>query len=491
MENRSLDPLLTCSGTRLARMIREREVTSAEVVEAHLRRIEQVNPVLNAVVHRLSDRARAEARAADELTRRAAPEALPPFHGVPCTIKESFSQEGCPHTAGLKARQGVVATTDATTVSRLRRAGAIPLGCTNVSELCMWMESYNRVYGRTGNPYDPRRTAGGSSGGEGAIIGAGGSPFGLGSDIGGSIRLPAFFNGVFGHKPTGRMVPFTGQYPIPENEVFHYVTTGPLARRAEDLMPLLRIFAGPDGMDPRCVPFELGDPAGVDLRTLHVLDVEDNGVTKVSDDLRAAQRRCAGALARRGARVEKARIASLGKSFDIWSNMMATGAETTYSSLLGNGTPIRLARELGLYALGRSEYTLPSLILVSLEKLTKLFPERQKRFVALGRALREELVARIGPRGVMLYPSYSMPAPLHNQPMWHPFDWVYTAIMNVMELPSTQVPLGLNAQGIPLGVQVAAVHGNDHLSIAVALALEADFGGWVPPAPTWASAGPV
>jgi fatty acid amide hydrolase 2 len=464
-------------------MIREREVTSAEVVEAHLRRIEEVNPILNAVVHRLSDRARAEARAADELTRRVAPEELPPFHGVPCTIKESFSQQGCPHTAGLKARQGVVATSDATTVSRLRQAGAIPLGTTNVSELCMWMESHNLVYGRTNNPYDRRRTAGGSSGGEGAIIGAGGSPFGLGSDIGGSIRLPAFFNGVFGHKPTGRMVPFTGQYPIPEGEVFHYVTTGPLCRRAEDLMPLLRILAGPDGQDPGCLPFDLGDPAAVDLTTLRVLDVEDNGVTPVSEDLRAAQRRCAEALARRGARVEKARIASLSKSFDIWSNMMAAASKKSYSTRLGNGTPICLPLELARFSVGRSAHTFPSLVLVFLESLTQLLRKRQKRFVALGRSLREELVAQIGPRGVMLYPSYSMPAPLHHQPLWHPFDWVYTAILNVLELPSTQVPLGLNAEGLPLGVQVAAVHGNDHLTIAVALALEEDFGGWVPPSP--------
>src|SRR5207237_4871758 len=147
----------------------------------------------------------------------------------------------------------------APTVGGLRAAGAIPLGVTNLSELCMWMESNNRVYGRTGNAYDPRRTAGGSSGGEGAIVGAAGAPFGLGSDIGGSIRMPAFFNGVFGHKPTGGLVPNSGQFPMAHGPALRYLTTGPIARHAEDLMPLLRILAGPDGDDAGCVAMELGD----------------------------------------------------------------------------------------------------------------------------------------------------------------------------------------------------------------------------------------
>src|SRR3954464_7410832 len=137
------------------------------------------------------------------------------------------------------------------------------------------MESTNRVYGRTANAYDPRRTAGGSSGGEGAIVGAGGAPFGLGADIGGSIRMPAFFNGVFGHKPTGGLVPGTGQYPIASNAALRYLSTGPIARRAEDLMPLLRILAGPDDLDAGCTPFSLGDPAAVSMADLTVLDVRD------------------------------------------------------------------------------------------------------------------------------------------------------------------------------------------------------------------------
>jgi fatty acid amide hydrolase 2 len=195
--------LLTLSATELARRIRAGELTSHEAVQVHIDAVEGCNDNINAVVAKRYDAARAEAEQADARLQSQGPDELPPLHGVPCTIKEAFALQGMPNTSGLVARRDVVADHDATAVARLRAAGAIPLGVTNVSELCMWMESNNRVYGRTLNPYDHGRIAGGSSGGEGAIVGAGASPIGLGADVGGSIRLPAFFCGAFGHKPSG------------------------------------------------------------------------------------------------------------------------------------------------------------------------------------------------------------------------------------------------------------------------------------------------
>src|SRR5262245_25147466 len=252
--------LNTLSAVRLAELIRLRKMTSREAVDAHIALAETVNPRLNAIVRTRFDEARREADAADAKTASVPASELPPFHGVPCTIKECFEFTRMPNSAGLLRRKDVVATKDATAVERLRHAGAIPLGVTNVSELCMWMESTNRVYGRSNNPYDPTRIVGGSSGGEGAIVGSGASPFGLGSDIGGSIRGPAFFNGVFGHKPTPGVVPNTGQYPSTEGEAAYMLTLGPLTRHAEDLMPVTKIIAGPDGQDEQCVARELGDP---------------------------------------------------------------------------------------------------------------------------------------------------------------------------------------------------------------------------------------
>jgi fatty acid amide hydrolase 2 len=345
----------------------------------------------------------------------------------------------------------------------------------------MWYESNNRVYGRTNNPYDPSRIVGGSSGGEGAIIGAGGSPFGLGSDVGGSIRMPAFFNGVFGHKPTGGLVPGSGQYPRALREAARIVATGPLARRAEDLWPLLRLLAGPDGIDEGATPMPLGDPAAVRLDRLTVVDVAENGLNPVHPELVAAQARVVDFLARSGARVRRRRFPSLARSFEIWSATLAAADGQSFSVLLGNGRRTRGALELAKWAMRRSAHTLPAIGLAMLERVNDWIPERAARAVELGRALRAEILDALGDDGVMLYPSYVSPAPRHYKPLLPPFNFVYTAIVNVLQFPATQVPLGLGRAGLPLGVQVIAGPAQDHLSIAVAVELERAFGGWVPP----------
>ncbi|MEB2312793.1 MAG: amidase [Sorangiineae bacterium] len=471
------------SATAIARAIREGTLTSREAVEQHIEQIERVNPRINAVVRERFGAARCEADAADE--RRRAGGELPPLHGVPCTVKECFALTGMPQSAGLVQRRHVVAGEDATAVRRLRAAGAIPLGVTNTSELCMWMESNNFVYGRTRNPYDASRIAGGSSGGEGAIIGAGASPFGLGSDVGGSIRGPAFFNGVFGHKPTGGLVPNTGQFPLAENEGERYCTTGPLARRAEDLSLLLGLLAGPDGVEAGCLEIPLGDPAAVRLEGRTLLQIEGNGAIPVSADLKRAQRRALDALERRGMRVREMQFPALERQFDIWSAMMGAASETPFRALLGEGTPIRPLRELLKLAVGKSEHTLMATALALIEPLPKLFPESARRLVELGRGLYAELSEALGEGGALLYPSHSSPAPRHGEPVRQALrlhmPWAYLGIMNVLELPSTQVPLGLNDAGLPLGVQVASRRGNDHVTLAIARELERALGGWVPP----------
>lgn len=471
--------MLRASATDLAARIRRREVTSRAVVEAHVAHARKVNPALNAIVFERYAEALQEADEADRAIARG--DALPPLHGVPCTIKEAFALTGMPNSSGLWTRRHVRSEKDAVTVERIRRAGGIPLGVTNVSELCMWMESSNTVYGRTNNPYDPRRTVGGSSGGEGAIVGAGASPFGLGSDIGGSIRMPAFFNGVFGHKPTGGLVPGSGQFPMAEGVATRYLTTGPLCRRAEDLWPLMRLLAGPDGVDPGCTAeHPLGDPSTVSLEGLEVLSVEGNGAFAPDSALVEAQRRVAQHLERRGARVRVERIAELRQSLDIWSSMLAASEGPTFAELMGEGVPVRAGRELLAWSIGRSHHTLPAIALALIEKLPGLMKERAEEAKTLGERLRKTLVSAIGPRGIMLYPSYPKLAPLHGTALLPPIQWAYTAILNVMEVPATQVPLGLH-RGLPLGVQVAGVHGNDHVTVAVALELERAFGGWVPP----------
>lgn len=475
-----MNPLLLESATALAAAIRGGRVSSREVVEAHIARAREVGS-LNAIVRDRFEAARREADAADVALERADdPEALPPLHGVPCTIKECFALEGMPQSSGLVARKDVIAREDATTVRRLRDAGAIPLGVTNVSELCMWMESNNRVYGRTNNPYDPSRIVGGSSGGEGAIVGAGASPFGLGSDIGGSIRMPAFFNGVYGHKPTGGLVPGSGQYPVSHGVARRYLTTGPIARRATDLWPLLKILAGPDGVDDGCEAMPLGDPGSVSMRGLRVVTIHDDGRAAPSTSLQRAQRRVEDALRAEGAIVVEARVDELADAFQIWSSMLSAAGGPSFRELLFQGRRVNALEELARWCAGRSPHTLPALALAFGESLPALTPRLAQRARSRGEQLRATLDALIGD-GVLLYPSHTRTAPKHHRPIVSRFDWVYTAVFNVMELPVTQIPLGLDDDGLPLGVQVAALRGHDHRTVAVAEWAERALGGWVPP----------
>ena len=471
--------LLALSGTELARRIRAGDVTATEVVERHIEQIEHVNPRINAVVRTRYEQARVEAKQADERVR-SGDVTEQPLLGVPCTIKESIALRGMPNSSGMVSRAGIAASEDATVVARIRAAGAIPLGVTNVPELTVWGATFNRVYGRTQNAYDPSRVAGGSSGGEGAVIGAGGSPFGIGTDVGGSIRTPAFCNGVFGHKPSGGLVPGTGQFPQYRGRLLRFNTTGPLARRAEDLMPLLRILAGPDGQDEGCLPYELGDPDRVDLASLRVLVIEDDGRRpRVARALRHAQQRAAYALARRGARVEPVSVAAFAQSLSIVGAAMVDADGTSLDETLGEGARMRLGREIVRLALRRSPFSYPPLFMLALERLARARPRWVRRQVERGEALRAQLDDLLGEDGVILYPSSRSVAPRHGPTA--PLHFRFFGIFNVLELPATQVPLGLSIGGLPLGVQVVAGRGRDHVTIAVALELERALGGWVAP----------
>jgi fatty acid amide hydrolase 2 len=479
--------LLDASAMDLARRVRRREVSPVEVVSAHIDRIRAVNPAINAVIAERFDRAMQEAKAAEELVARTRdPEELPPLLGLPYTTKEYIMAEGMPLTAGIWKRRGRKADRDAETVRRLGRAGAILVGITNVPEGGLWMETYNDVYGRTVNPWDKSRTAGGSSGGEGAIVAAAGVAFGLGADVGGSIRIPAAFCGTVGHKPTGRMVPNTGFWPpAGEGDLSGYLVCGPLTRKVEDVMPILRVLAGRDGVDVVVRDWELGDPDAIDLAEVTVYPVESNGFTRVREPMRATVRAAAAALKERGAKIGRLDAPRMKKAFLIWSAMMATGGGPPYADVISDGEGLAPLRELARMLVGRSRNTLPAIAIVGLEQLASRLPGQLDKAVAEGKALQAELEHTLGPGGVMLHPPYSRPAPRHYRPLFTPLDFVCTGLFNVLELPSTVVPMGFDAEGIPLSVQVIGRRGNDHLTIAVARALEQDFGGWQRANPSW------
>jgi fatty acid amide hydrolase 2 len=477
----AVDAWLVSSARALAALVRSGKARSEDVVTAHVEHARRVNPRVNAIVADRYDDALAEAREVDARIAKGEVDRLAPFAGVPCTIKEAFGLRGMPNTAGLVSRKGRLATRDAITVARLRGAGAIPIGVTNVSELCMWMESSNRVYGRTSSAYDSARIAGGSSGGEGSIVGTGASPFGLGSDIGGSIRMPAFFNGVFGHKASSGTVPSTGQFPIAHGDALKLLATGPICRRAEDLWPLLQILAGPDGEDTTCTTPLVGSPDDVEVRGLTVLVVEDNGRIAVDASLKDAQARAARALEARGARVRLFKSPLFAKSLELWADRMAKAGGPTFAALMGGGEAVDAWRELGLWLRGKSEHTIPAIGLALLEKLPQHFPHAMGAVGSLGHDMRRTVEDALGPHGVILYPPYPRTAPKHDSPLFFPVEWMYTALWNALELPVTQVPCGLDKHGLPLGVQVVGKHGADAVTIAVARVLEDELGGWVPP----------
>ncbi len=476
-------PVTERSALELAAAIRERELTAREVVDAHIALIERRNPAVNAIVATRFDEARAEAEAADELVAASQPGAeLPPLLGVPCTIKESFAVEGMPNTSGSLARREIVAERSATIVSRLVAAGAIPLGVTNTSQLTMWIESQNPVWGLTNNAYDESRTAGGSSGGEGASVGSGFAPIGLGSDIGGSIRLPAFFNGVFGHKPTGAIVPHTGHYPFPNDRGAELLGCGPLARRAVDLMPVLRAIAGPDGQDRTVRDVELGDPAEVSIEGLRVVISDDITMIPVSVELRNARIRAARALQAAGAQVTRVSLPGVKTVIQPYLNAMRESGGLRELLTEGGAEVPGFGRLVADAVRGRSPYTTPLLMTLASENLSAYMPERfERRAAAAEKQLAEQVGEAIGD-GVLLHPPFSRVAPRHGRTIGRPWVLAPTALFNLLRMPATEVPLGLDEKGIPLGVQVAAAADRDHVSIAVAIELERAGGGWVPPA---------
>ncbi len=469
--------LLDASAVTLSRWIRQRKLSPRELLEAMIARIADVNPAINAVIAERHEAARAEARAAEHRVMHEPPEALPPLLGLPYTAKEYISARGMPLSAGIWSRRHVRADTDAETVARLARAGAILVGITNVPAGGLWMETYNDVYGRTRNPWDLSRTAGGSSGGEGAIVASGGVVFGLGADVGGSIRIPAAFCGCVGHKPTGRVVPNTGFWPQPSGELSAYLVCGPLTRRVEDIFPILSVLAGPDGVDPVVRDWSLERPEDIDLRGVTVYPMTGNGRIWVREPMRLAVERAAEALRERGATIGSLDGRRLRNAFPIWSAMMSLSGSPPYAEILGGGRPVAVLRELARLALGRSRHTLPAILVVGLENLSNHFTGRKHELVAVGKALQAELEAALGPRGVLLFPPYSRPAPRHTMPLLTPFDFVCTGLFNVLEFPSTTVPV-LWHRGLPVGVQVIGRRGADGLTIAAARAVEDAFGGW-------------
>ncbi|KAM4021272.1 fatty-acid amide hydrolase 2 [Anomaloglossus baeobatrachus] len=480
------NPLLLIPASVLAERIRRGEVKSSVVVQSYISRIREVNPTINALVHDRFDEALREARAVDDLVSSGTQDQATlkenyPLLGVPLTVKEAFALQGMPQSSGLISRRAIRSQHDAAVVSRLKRAGAIPLGVTNCSELCMWYESSNNIYGRTKNPYNPKHIVGGSSGGEGCIIAAAGSVIGVGSDIGGSIRMPAYFNGIYGHKPTSGIVPNDGQFPDAHGSRTELLGTGPMCRYAEDLPLVLKVMAG-KGVEKLSLNKE------VSLRSLKYFSMENDGgclfVSPMDKDLVEAQRKVIKHLeADLGVNVQPINIYNLRYSFQIWSAAMSSDGDEveSFTDLMANGGTMWPSFELLKWMFGLSKHTLPAIGLALTEKFANLNPKGSAKMIQKAKSLKEEISSLLGDDGILLYPSHPKIAPKHNEPLAMPFNFAYTGIFNVLGLPVTQCPLGLNEAGLPLGIQIISSQHNDHLTLALAQYLEKSLVGWTPP----------
>ncbi len=376
--------------------------------------------------------------------------------GCPFTVKESIAVAGMPHSAGLIARAAAAGRRErADRRAPAIGAGAIPLGVTNTSELTLWIESVNRLYGRTSNPYAAGRAAGGSSGGEGAVVGSGGSPFGLASDIGGSIRVPALFCGVFGHKPSSGLVPTSGNFPPSDAGNSPLLGLGPIARRAEDLIAVLRIIAGPDGVDTSTAARRdrrsrrgvARGPAGRDRRG-DIVAADQPGAARRprARRRRAGRRRRAdpprpdAVMAPGDASVPRPRSRTGRRARPpSWSPRPAAGAPGR-ARLLAPGRPAHDGHASDPAGRGASRH------------------RHRRRCWPRPRAGRE-LRAVIGD-GVLLHPAHRGPAPRSGTTVGRPWLLTPAAIFNLAEVPVTEVPIGRSARGLPLGVQVAGAHGS-------------------------------
>jgi Asp-tRNA(Asn)/Glu-tRNA(Gln) amidotransferase A subunit family amidase len=457
----------------MAELVRQKKISPVELAQAHLDRIAQLNPKLNSFVQVDVDRVLQEARASEAALARG--EIRGPLHGVPLSIKNSVENAGYVNECGTRLREGMVAAKDAPIVARLRAAGAIILGVTNTPEFLMAWETDNLLYGRTNNPWDLTRTAGGSSGGESAAIAAGCSAGGIGSDGGGSIRVPAHFTGICGLKPTPGRIPATGHYPSPAGPFALIGVVGPMARTVGDVDLMFRVVAGPDDGDPCSAPVPLRVVTPEELKRIRIGYFEDDGRTPVTPETRSAVRKAAEALTRSGFTVVPFRPDDLEQARQLWWKWFGIAG----GMLLG---PQTKGSESDLSPIFK-EYLSWSSAEPPHTGHTLLFSWLQRD------ELRSKFLAQMDVFPILLCPVAAIPAFRHGERSWsidgktvkYLDAWSYTEWFNLLGLPGAVVPISRSNEGLPIGVQLVGRPWHEELVLAVAAELERETGGFTPP----------
>ncbi len=452
------------SATELAAKVRGKELSPVEVAQAHLERIEAINPAINAIViptDDVLDRAR-EAEAAVM-----AGEELGPLHGVPYTLKDCIETSGLPMTLGSKLFDSYVSQQDATVYTRLRDAGGILLGKTNMPEFALWWETDNLVFGRTNNPWDLERNPGGSSGGEAAAIATGLSPLGLGTDLGGSIREPANFCGIVGLKPTLGRVPYTNIEP---QTILRAIHVGPMARSVEDIALGLSILAGPDGIDVYAPPVPVQDYSDIEAVPSETrIGWSPTGGTPVDPEVQKVVEAAANALAEMGLNVEATEIPALAeKDSGLISSKMYLPEARHHMA------PIIKGLESDLTELLRQRYV---------DSPSVPFEEYLEAGV-MWEELKREVAEYFSRYDLFICPTVPMPAYPHRQTEFNIGGETLlgrhalraTVPWDLTGSPAISVPFGWSSEGMPIGVQIVGRHFDELTVLQAARALESHRG---------------
>ncbi|KAL3277363.1 hypothetical protein HHI36_012713 [Cryptolaemus montrouzieri] len=476
----SPDKLLQVSASTLSELIRRKKITSEELVRAYIRRIKEVNHLINAVVEERFGKALKEAKYVDEYLRttsltKTELETIKPLLGVPVTIKESCMLSGMSYAVGTVVRRGIKADSDGEVVARIKMSGAIPLLVSTTPELCSGYSCVNNITGTTCNPYDVTRNSGGSSGGEAALLGAGASIIGVGSDLAGSLRFPAFCCGVFAHKPTARVVPLKGHFPLPSDKMISdYLTIGPMTRYAEDLNLLLSIMCGKQAID-------LGLHEVVDLSQIRVYHMEEAPPSIINPpvhfEIKKAIRESVAFLEKNcnTKTMQDCPFQGLKNSFEF---SMSAFCQLEGVPNYFKGENKNILVEMFKSMMGQSKFSFGYLFtLCSLDMRDFICSEKYSKMVE---ELKVNMMQELRDNGVFIYPTFPTTALKHGEFYFKAAGIGYLTPFNLMGLPATTVPCGKTSDGLPIGLQVIASPNQDRLCLAVAEELERCFGGWTP-----------
>jgi len=447
---------------------RNRSLTVKSFLQEVIVRVEKVHARTGAVVYRFFSKALEIAESQDQELVRHDPDDLlsrKPLFGIPFSVKGVFAVEGAPWHAGSVKRKNEIALFTDPGVQALIEKGGIPLVLTNVPESAFWVETHNRLFGLTRNPHKTDRSAGGSSGGEGALVGGKAVPFGWGSDTGGSIRIPAFFCGCVGFKPSPFLIPNDGHFPPPPEKGKGMMVSGPLSYHLEDCERVFSSLLKEEDRNEVYLPYLTLSPSEVPLYFY-----EGFPPIMAEPSIRETLRKVKEVLRSKGFPVYDWEPPSFFSLFHGTLAYMGQEEEEFYTDriLIRSGWLSLLSYYLCL-PLGVSPHTLPVLNVAFLERVTK---KMGKRWIEEGLKIRErvrnELNALLGKKGVLVGPVFPRPAPRHFTTLFRPYEWVFTGIYNALEYPALSIPYGFTEEGVPLGVQLVSTTRTDGLLFLVA-----------------------